>query len=319
MHGVSVLVLGAGGVGGYFGGRLAEAGVDVTFLVRPKRREQLLDGGLRIESPRGNVRMPVRTVLASELQPGCDFILLACKAYDLEAAMDAMTPAVQGNCAIVPLLNGVRHFELLDRRFGRSRVMGGTCQIYSGLGPNGEIVHTGPLQRLIFGERDRLRSARAGIFAEQLGRTRIDWRLSDDIEQDVWEKVMLLSALAAASCLFRGPVRDIVAAPGGREAMERALAANVEILRREGHPPRPDVLEFARHAMTNPASVGTPSMLRDIEAGHPVEADHIVGWMLERARSHGVDAPVLSLAYTHLKAYEARRAAGRLPDRRSEA
>ena len=315
MHGLKLLVLGAGGIGGYFGGRLAEAGADVTFLVRPGRREQIQRDGLRIESPLGPVQLPVATVLAADVRPGYDLVLLTCKAYDLDSAMEAVAPAVQGGCAIVPLLNGIRHFELLDDRFGRDRVMGGTCQIFASLRKDGVVVHTGALQRLIFGERDRLKSERAAAFAGELAGTRIDWRFSDDIEQDVWEKVMFLSAIAATSCLFRGTVREIVSAPGGREAMERALAANVEIVSREGHPPRLHVLEFARNAMTNPLGVGTTSMLHDVEAGGPVEADHIVGWMLEKARTHGVDAPILSLAYTHLKAYEARRTAGRLPPR----
>jgi 2-dehydropantoate 2-reductase len=169
-------------------------------------------------------------------------------------------------------------------------------------------VHGDPLQRLLFGERDRSRSARAEAFAAELAKTTIEWKLSPDIEQDLWEKIVFLSALAAGTCLFRGQVGEIMSAPGGREAMERLIAANVEIATREGRAPRPAAIEAARKRLTDPEGTWSASMLRDMEAGNPVEADHIVGFMLEKARRHKLDDTVLSLAYTHLKTYERRRA-----------
>jgi 2-dehydropantoate 2-reductase len=310
---VRLLVLGAGAIGGYFGGRLAQSGADVTFLVRPRRREQLARDGLVIESPLGDARIPVRTVLAEEVRSDYDLVLFTCKAYDLDSAMDAIAPAIRGDCAVLPLLNGLAHFERLDARFGRASVIGGTCQINSTLKADGTIVHGDSLQRVIFGERGGGRSARVEAFAEALAATPVEGSLSDDIEQDLWEKLVFLCALASCTCLFRGNVREIVAAPGGREAMLRALAANAEIATREGHAPRAQMLEFGRKRLTDPEGLWSASMLRDLEAGHRVEGDPIVGWMLERARKHGVDDTMLSLAYTHLKAYETRREAGRLP------
>ena len=309
---MKLLVLGAGAIGGYFGGRLAEAGVDVTFLVRPKRRDQLRRDGLRIESPLGDLRLPATTVVAEELAPHYDLVLLTCKAYDLQSAIDAIAPAIQGRCAIVPLLNGLSHLDRLDERFGAEHVMGGTCQINAMLTSDGVIRHGDPLQRLIFGERRDSASTRAQALANELARSPIDWVLSANIEQDMWEKIVFLAALAATTCLFRGNVGEIAAAPGGREAMERALAANVEIATREGHPPRDRLIDSARARLTDPAGTWSASMLRDLEGGGAIEGDHIVGWMLDKARKHGVDDTILSLAYTHLKAYEARRDAGRL-------
>jgi 2-dehydropantoate 2-reductase len=308
-----ILVLGAGGIGGYFGGRLAEAGAEVTFLVRPKRREQIARDGLVIESPLGNAKLPVRTVLAEALKPDYDIVLLTCKAYDLDSSMDAIAPAMHGHCTVVPMLNGLAHFARLDARFGAANVMGGTAQINATLKRDGTVVHGDSLQRMLFGERDRSKSARGAALAAAFAKSKAEGKLSDDIEQDLWEKIVFLCALATTTCLFRGNVREIVAAAGGREAMLRALEANAEIARREGHPPRPQMLESARQRLTDPAGLWSASMLRDLESGGQVEADHIVGWMLERARAHGVDDTLLSLAYTHLKAYEARRAAGRLP------
>src|SRR5829696_7509896 len=306
---MKILVLGAGGIGGYFGGRLAEGGADVTFLVRPKRREQLEQDGLRVDSPLGDIRLRVKTTVASELRPGYDLVLLTCKAYDLESAMDAIAPAIDGTCCIVPLLNGMAHLARLDERFGAENVLGGTCALNVTLLDDGTIRHANRIHRLIFGERDRSASTRATAFAETLAKTTIDWELSSDVEQDLWEKIVALSALAAVTCLFRANVSEIMKVPGGPAAFESALGTNVEIATREGHAPRAAAMQFAHRMLMDPTSTLTASMLRDLENGGPVESDHIVGWMLEKARKYSLDDTILSLAYTHLKAYEARRAA----------
>ena len=310
---MKLLVLGAGGIGGYFGGRLADAGADVTFLVRPKRREQLEQNGLQVRSELGDIAQPVKTVIADELRPGYDLVLLTCKAYDLDSAMDSIAPAMRGTTAVVPMLNGLAHLDRLDARFGRASVMGGTCAINVTLRKDGVIQHLGPLQRLMFGERDRAVTTRASELAAVLGKTKIEWELSPDIEQNLWEKIVFLSVLAAGTCLFRANIREIISAPGGLAMLEGALAVNIELATREGRAPREAAIRFARAGLLDPASQWSASMLRDMEAGNPVESDHIVGWMLDRARAHGLEADLLALAFTHLKAYEARRAAGRLP------
>ena len=308
---MKLLVLGAGGIGGYFGGRLAASGTDVTFLVRQKRREQLDRDGLRIESAFGNLTLPVRTVDAASLQPDYDIVLLTCKAYDLDSAMDAIAPAMQGHCGVLPLLNGFAHLNRLDDRFGAANVMGGTASINVTLTKDGIVQHSGPMQRIAFGERERTRSVRAEAFAAEVARSSFDWEFADDVNQNLWEKIVFLSALAATTSLFRASVAEILSSAGGRDAMERTLATNIAIATREGHPPRETALAFSRSVMTESSPL-TSSMLRDIENGAQVESDHIVGWMLDKARAHNLDDTMLAIAYTHLKAYEARRAAGRL-------
>jgi 2-dehydropantoate 2-reductase len=308
---MKLLVLGAGGIGGYFGGRLAQAGVDTTFLVRPKRREQIAANGLVIESPLGNAAIAARTVVAEELEPGYDLVLFTCKAYDIDSALEAIAPAVAGGCAVLPLLNGLAHLERLDARFGPAAVMGGTCQINVALAADGTVRHMEPLNRILFGERDRSKSARAQAFADALAKTNIDWTWSEDILQDLWEKIVFLSALAATTCLFRGNVGEIMATAEGRAIATRCYEANVAIARAEGHAPREPMLSWGIERLTRPGPQSA-SMLRDMEAGKPVEADHIVGHMLSLARKHGIDDTVLAMALTHLKTYEARRAAKRL-------
>lgn len=256
----------------------------------------------------------MKAVVAEELAPGYDAVLFTCKAYDLDSAMDAIAPAMDGKCVVVPQLNGIAHLEVLDKRFGKSQVMGGVAQVNVTLKRDGTVAHMDSLARIVFGERDKQPSARSQALADAFAKTKVDWKLSPDIEQEMWEKVVFLSALAATTCLFRGTVGQIMGAPGGREAMQRAIAANIEIAKREGYPPRANAIEFATARLTDPQGTWNASMMRDMEAGNPVEADHIVGWMLDRARRHGIDDTLLSLAYTHLKTYEARRAASRLPE-----
>ena len=309
---MKLLILGAGAIGGYFGGRLAETGADVTFLVRPARREQLERDGLRVESPVGNTHTRVKTVVASELQPGYDLVLLTCKSYDLDSAMDAITPAMDGRCGVLPLLNGMSHFARLDERFGPDAVLGGTCALMVSLLDDGTVRHVGTRQRLVFGERVALRSRpslRAKAFAGLMSKTTIDWEQSRNIEQDLWEKIVMLSVVAATTCLFRATIGEIMRAPGGPDIMERALATNVAIATREGYAPRAAAIETARQTLMDPASRLTASMLRDLERGGPVENEHIVGWMLNKARMHALDDAVLAMAFTSLKAYERRREA----------
>jgi 2-dehydropantoate 2-reductase len=250
-------------------------------------------------------------VVAGEARPGYDLVLFTCKAYDLESAIDSIAPVMDGRCGVVPQLNGMAHLERLDARFGKSNVLGGIAQINVTLKRDGTVAHMDPLARIVFGERDNQVSARAQALADAFAKTKVEWKLSPGIEQEMWEKLVFLCALAAATCLFRANVREIMAAPGGREAMERLLATNAAIATAEGHAPRQISLDFSRARLTDPEGLWSASMLRDLEGGGQVEADHIVGWMLERAHRHGIDDEVLSLAYTHLKAYEARRAAGR--------
>jgi 2-dehydropantoate 2-reductase len=303
---MKLLVLGAGAVGGYFGGRLAQAGADVTFLVRPSRRAQLERDGLRIVSPLGDVTLKVQTVDATTVRPIYDWVLLSCKAYDLDTAMDALGPAVGEDTTVVPLLNGMAHLPRLDERFGTSRVMGGTCWISATLDADGVIRHVDPLQRIAFGERGGVRSGRGVDLAKAFEGTGVPCELVDNIEQEMWEKIAFLSVFAAATCLFRANIGEIVAAPGGLDALQGAFAINCEAAARAGYPLRPEAIERGLRVLTV-GSARTASMRHDLDAGNRVEADQIVGWMVNVARAHDLDPTLLAHAYIQLKAYEARR------------
>ena len=308
---MKLLVVGAGGIGGHIGGRLVEAGGDVTFLVRARRQAQLAQDGLRIMSPLGDFASVVKTVTAADLTPDYDVALLTCKSYDLEQAMADLGPAMTGRCAVLPMLNGMAHLDALDQRFGAANVWGGTTAMNVTLDAAGTVRHVGAWARVAFGERGRDPSPTAAALGELLARTKLKTELSPRIEQDMWEKIVNLSALAALTCLFRANVGEILAAKGGPQAIDRVLETNLAIATREGFPPRPQALVATDKMMREAGSGLTSSMLRDLEAGNRVEADHIVGWMLAKAREHQLDDTMLSVAYTHLSAYEQRRASGR--------
>lgn len=309
-----ILVLGAGGVGGYFAGRLAQAGTaDVTFLVRPARKAQLDRDGLVIESPAaGNWQAKVQTVLAEDLRPGWDIVLLTAKAYDLESAIDAIRPAMDGKAAVLPLLNGLSHVDALKAAFGAGNVLGGVAQISATLAADGTVKHMTPLAALQFGELDGTMSGRVTALADAYAATPIKAAAVPDIMGAMWSKLVFLGTLAAATVLMRANIGEIAAAPGGADWVERLLERNIAVATANGHPPQPQMLASYRTTLRDGKTV-TASMLRDLESGGRVEADHILGYLLEAARAAGVDSSVQEAAYIHAKAYEARRAAGRLP------
>ena len=220
-----ILVVGAGAIGGYFGGRLIEAGRDVTFLVRPRRASELASAGLAIKSAAGDLTVPSPpTVLAENLANlRFDLIVLSCKAYDLDGAVAAFAPAVGPQTAILPLLNGMRHLDLLDARFGRERVLGGQCYIAATLDQNRAIVHLNNAHELSYGERDGGRSARIEAISAGNGRLPFKARVSEQILQEMWEKWVFLATLAGSTCLMRAAIGDIVAAPAAPTSPTRCL------------------------------------------------------------------------------------------------
>jgi 2-dehydropantoate 2-reductase len=299
------LVVGAGAIGGYFGGRMLQAGADVTFLVRPGRAAELAGAGLVIKSPLGDVTLEnPPTVQADKLAGHFDVVLLSCKAFDLEDAITSFAPAVGPATAVIPLLNGMRHLDTLDTKFGRKRVLGGLCTIAATLNEKREVVQLAPLQSLAFGARDGTLSDRVRAIAEVFAKGNFDLAASETIVQDMWEKWVFLAALAASTCLMRTSVGNILASPGGKDFVLGMLDECSATAASEGHAPRGPFLERTRGMLTAEGSPMTASMFRDIKAGAPVEADHVIGDLVARADAAKVPVPKLRTAYTHLKAYE---------------
>jgi 2-dehydropantoate 2-reductase len=309
-----ILILGAGALGGYFGGRLHQAGLDPSFLVRPGRAAVLARDGLKITSSLGDYQAKVTTITPEALNPGWDLLILTCKAYDLADAMETIRPAVDSRTAILPVLNGISHIEALQRAFGAERVLGGIAKIQASLAPDGTIRHLNDWRWLTFGEVAGGMGARveriAAAFSAAPGMVAT---AVPDIMAQMWEKLVHLGTSAVCTVLMRANVGEIARAPGGIAFMHGVLEANAAIAAAEGFPVSAAFMQQYRGVFGDSASAYTASMLRDLEAGGRIEADHILGFLLEAARRHGLPSSLHEAAFLHAKAFEQRRDAKRLP------
>jgi 2-dehydropantoate 2-reductase len=305
-----ILVVGAGAVGGYFGGRLAQAGRDVTFLVRPSRAKQLSRDGLRIISPHGDAILSPKLVSADKLDAPYNIVFLSVKAYALEAAMNDFAAAVGPGTMIFPVLNGMRHIDLLAKRFGEDAVIGGVCLVAAEIDDQGRIIQLGDFQQLVYGERNGETTPRLRTLDATLQGAGFDAHLSPDIMQAMWEKWVQLASLGAITCLMRGTIGEIVAAPGGAELSIDVVNESVAVATACGYKPSQKVVSRHEAAMTSPGSSLTSSMYRDLRKGAPVEADHILGDFIERGRASEVSTRLLKAAFVNLRVYQ-----GKLPKR----
>jgi 2-dehydropantoate 2-reductase len=303
-----LLMLGAGGVGGYFGARLHEGGADVTFLVRAKRAATLRERGLRIHGARGelHIKEPKLLVSGSPSNQEFDAIIVSCKAYDLDDSIAAIRPYVGSRTLVVPLLNGMKHLDTLDAAFGKQRVLGGLAKISSTIDPNGDIKLFTDTHDLSYGARDESQQAGAEALDRAMKLAKFNSRLSNNIIGEMWEKFVLLTTLASMSCLLRANVGEIAATNDGAELMLRMLDDCAAIAKAEGHPPRTNFLNAIRGTLTERGSPLEASMRRDLEAGGKTEAEHIVGDMVKRAKAVGIDSLLLRAAYCHLQAQAAK-------------
>lgn len=310
---MKLLILGAGGIGGLFGGRLAQTGADVTFLVREKRKQQLLRDGLCVQSQFGDFSVPVQAKTVEEMGPGYDLVLLTCKAYDLPSAIESIRPAMKGSTAVLPFLNGLAHIEKLNSEFGAASVMGGTARVQVTMNSDGVIRQLNEWQTLTFGEQDGSRSARAVALKALLDTTGVEAKVSTDILRELWMKAVHLATVAGMTCLMRGNLGEIVRTPGGSALLVKFLERNAEIAARRGYTPDDKFMQTYRDLFLQADSKYEASMLRDLEKGGPIESEQILGHMLRECRASGLPDELHLAAYIHVKTYEERRAAARLP------
>jgi 2-dehydropantoate 2-reductase len=301
-----MLVIGAGATGGYFGARLAEAGRDVTFLVREKRAAQLRADGLTIVSAKGETTIEPKIIEIGAISEAFDIIFLSVKAYSLAQAIDDFAPAVGKDTMVLPVLNGMRHVDMIQSRFGEKSLVGGVCRIAADLDERGRVIQQAPFHEVLFGEMDATKSTRIGALDEFMRGAGFDTQLSENIEADMWNKWLLISTLGAITCLMRANVGEIARATGGVEFVRSLLGEGAATIAACGHEAPEQYVGQVAALLTTPTSALTASMFRDLEKGNPIEADQIVGDLLERAHHAGVATPLLSAAYTQLSAYQAR-------------
>jgi 2-dehydropantoate 2-reductase len=298
------LVVGAGGVGGYIGGRLAEKGNDVTFLVRHKRAEQLKETGLVIHSEKGDVSFQPALISAGETGH-FDVVIIASKSYSLGQVIDDVKSFVDRESVIIPFLNGYRHYEQLFTAFSKEQVLGGLCFIESALDNKGEIHHTSASHRFVFGEWNGERTERITALEEAFSGVKAEVIISGHIEKDIWKKYLFIAAQAGITTLFQRPLGPILETEGGRHTVQTLIAEIGAILRKEGVPADPDLEEESFRTMTGMSYHMKSSMLRDMENGQTTEGDHLHGFLLEKAKRLSLAAPILETVYANLQMYEA--------------
>jgi 2-dehydropantoate 2-reductase len=300
-----ILVVGAGAVGGYFGGRLIQAGRDVTFLVLPRRAEEIRAQGLRILSPmHGDFTVRPKTITAAQIASPYDVIFLSVKSYGLAAAIDDFAPAVGPPTVIIPVLNGMHHMDALAQRFGEHAVLGGVCYVSTEIDSQGRIIQLAGFQSLTYGEPDRKKTARIEAVHQEFSGAGFEAAISGDISRDMWQKWVWLASVGASTCLLRGNIGEIAAVPGGAELCLSVLRECAAIAGACGYPMSEAFLAETSSQLTAPGSTLTSSMYRDLTEQAPVEADTILGDLIERGRKRGVSAPIIQAAFVSLTIYQ---------------
>ncbi|KAB2452347.1 2-dehydropantoate 2-reductase [Bacillus sp. CH126_4D] len=299
-----ILVLGAGGVGGFFGGRLVEKGEDVTFLVRSKRKKQLEERGLVIRSINGDFSFQPKLITKENRTAPFDVILFSTKAYHLNEAIQDVKPFVGENTVIIPLLNGIAHVSLLQKEFGEEKVIGGLCFIETTLNDQGEIVQTSAANRLVFGEIKSHDSERIQHISKAFAGTKSSFVLSENITQDMWHKYLFITVMSGVTTLMRAPIGPIRESEGGRDFIQNLFEECVQIMRFIGAPIKEDIAQEHMKTIDKISYNMKSSMQRDMEKGSSVEGTHLQGYLLDLAEQFSVEAPLLGAVYQNLKVYE---------------
>ena len=304
-----MLVVGAGSVGGYFGGMLSKAGRDVTFLVRPARARQLASG-LVIVGSDGEQTIPVMTMTAGTAADMFDAIFLSVKAYQLSDAMVDFAPYVSGDTMILPVLNGMKHMDVLRGRFGARHVIGGVARVFASLDSGGRVLDQGDFHDLIYGEWDGAKTDRIARLDAFLAHAGFNARLSAEIEREMWEKWAQLASLGAITSLMNADTGAIARADGGRDFIVALFHETVRAVAAAWGPLSDQFQSTILAWHTNTGSGLTSSLYRDLQVpGRPLESDEILGDLLRRANGGAANFPLLSAALTRLRVYERRQTA----------
>ncbi|MBU9720796.1 MULTISPECIES: ketopantoate reductase family protein [Bacillaceae] len=301
---MKILILGAGAVGAYFGGRLLEKGEDVTFLVREKRQEQLKKNGLLIKSKHGDVHVQPKTILADAEDEPYDVVILATKAYHLDNALKSIEPFVREYTSIIPLLNGIEHMEELRAFFSPEQVLGGMCFVESTLDSDGAVIQTSDMHEAVFGEWNRAETERVLAIEEVFSGTKTTFRRSDNIQQEMWHKYLFITTVSGITSLMRSPIGPIRDTMEGRTYIQQLFEEIRLTMEAHRAPIAEGIIEKQMVTIEKQAPSMKSSMLRDIEKGAPIEGDHLQGYLLLLAERYGVETPLLRLVYQHLKVYE---------------
>jgi 2-dehydropantoate 2-reductase len=301
---MKILVVGAGAVGGYFGARLAQAGRDVTFLVRPARAEQLRRTGLQVLSPHGNITIQPQLITSTDIHTPFDLVFLSVKTPALDRTIADMKAAIGSETMIYPVLNGMRHIETLTQVFGERAVLGGVCMVSTDLDEQGRIAQLHETQKLIYGELNGETTPRIHAFDEAMRDAGFETELSSAIVAAMWHKWIFIATLGLVTCLLHGTIGEINAVPDGEKTVLQALAECAEIAKTSGYPLPQPFLDQIRKYYTAKGSWLSSSMFRDMQKRADVEAESILGDLLKHGQSHQLKTPLLEAACVRLRIYQ---------------
>ena len=303
---MKILIVGAGGIGGYFGAKLINAGADITFLLREKRHQFIQAQGLTIETPKGSFTVHPKVVTADQLEPIYDLIILAPKAFDLEDSLKSLAKAISHG-VLLPFLNGLSHMEALDQQFGKARVMGGVAHIAAMITDTGAVKQLTDLNMLTVGPRSPEHEALAKEFIALCKQADFNSAYSENIEQVLWDKWVFLATLAGMTTLCRGSVGEIVSTPYGKELTLVMYEECCSIAKAAGYVigeiPRSKAIEM----LTKVGSPFTASMLRDLISGQKTEHEHILGQMIKKGEENHIGCQLLKMAYTQIAVKQMKR------------
>jgi 2-dehydropantoate 2-reductase len=290
--------MGSGGVGGYFGARLGLAGCDVSFIARGRHLDAIRQHGLKVESPLGDMHLatPRATDDPADIGP-VDLVLFGVKLWDTEAAAKAVAPLIGPDTAVVSLQNGVRKDDILRDVLGERAVMGGACYIAAQIAEPGVIRHSGTMQKLVFGEYDGKRSARAEAFLAACREAGIDSEISADIRRTIWEKFVFLVGLSGLTTTIRKPIGPIRSNPRTRVLLHDAMREVVAVGRVQGVQLAADFADNRLVFADGLPEAMTSSMHNDLERGNRLEVDGLSGDVVERGRAAAVPTPVNRVIY----------------------
>ncbi|MGG3626055.1 ketopantoate reductase family protein [Bacillus gobiensis] len=297
-----ILVVGAGATGGYLGARLAEAGTDVTFLVREKRKKRLSETQLKVSSVKGDVSIVPKMVVREEQSP-FDVIFITSKAYSLDQVIHDIKPFTYSETLIVPFLNGFAHYEKLFKTFSQEQVLGGLCFIESTLNHEGHILHTSQAHRFVFGEWNGKRTNRIESLEKEFGGINAEIVSSNQIMKEVWHKYLFIAALSGITTLFKQPIGPILKLETGRNTTIQVIREIVSVMRAIQAPLSESIESDTFSQIQNMHEEMKSSMLRDMEKGSVIEDDHLHGYLIKKGAEHGLKVPVLETIYTNLKLY----------------
>ncbi|MFK3664120.1 ketopantoate reductase family protein [Ochrobactrum teleogrylli] len=300
-----ILVVGAGAVGGYFGGLWSAAGRDVTLVVREVRRDGINQSGLTLVRKGSEMRTRPSAIIATDIRSSFDIVFLAVPGHAVAETIAEIRPAIGPDSVIIPSLNGVRHFDVLRDTFGDA-VLGSVVKCVTALDDRGRIVELAPVAEIAIGPWSGVNDGRLDAVRSSLAIEGMEVRISTVIHEEIAEKWLMMVALGAANSLLGGSVGEINADPDGAWVIQEMLREAHRALVEAGMPPRPAVLDTLARMLSDPASSQTSSLYRNMLVQRLVEHEPIIGDMLVRVGNRRT-FPLLSAAYARLSIYEARR------------